>query len=494
MLNALRALELHGRGWNVVPLLEASKKPVGGLPWGKFNTIRQSHDEVKQLFADHGGNVGVVCGEVSDNLFVLDCETDDVFNELWKATKHLPVLVVRTPRGGHIYGRCEFPVKPRTIDTKWGKVEIRSNGQYVVSYGSVHPNGMEYMLMTNPETIHKFPLGKLAGVEWLVLEYDPKNTELKKILRDSGIAENLAKGYTSRSEAEMALITLMVRKGYDKNAISSFLSSSGYGDKFVEMQDKSPSRAFAWLDLSIKKAQNLGHTQEFTEVQRNMSDLKTLLVSASLRGRKGATLYKALLVHINTCDASGKKVYHLSIREGCEKAGMSHPTFMKMNAELVQMGLVEIVKATKGIEGNSYSLNQKAVREFLESLNLQDFNTHINTHVTNCESFGVLGLFEVGSFGHSANQIYNILRTNPGLTIAQISKSTGRADNTVRRVLTKMAENGIVKREENGTWKTLDIDLKEYAVTSGSVGKFLKRRYRHIKERQNYRGGKGGEI
>jgi hypothetical protein len=480
-------LKLHGKGFNLIPLQENSKQPVKGLSWKRFQYVKQTLTDLKYLFTNHEGNIGVICGEVSGNLVVLDADSDVVFTHLWQALEKYGVKVVRSPRGGHIYFKSQVPVKSKNISTPHGKVELRSTGLYVVAENSMHPSGIPYLAINNPPELPVFNLGKIPDVNYITLDLDMSETDVESILKESGLISKIKSyEYESRSQADMALITFLVRKGYDKEAISHFLIRSNHDSKYLELVDKNASRASAWLDISIKNASELSHTEEFLTIKKEMADIKEQLVRTPINGRSGATLYKVLLAHLSTCESSGKLEYHLSVREASEKTGVSHVTFIKQNKWLIECEIIEVVRQSLGIEGNIYKINLDVLKDFLDTLDTHNFTTHILPTVTNCASYGYVGMFERGSYGHSANQIYNTVKSHHGLSVPQIVASTGRSMNTVRRILKKLCDVKLLIREGN-TYSASEKDIKEFAFEHDYVSKSCKRRYNHIRERINYR-------
>jgi DNA-binding transcriptional ArsR family regulator len=484
-------LALHNQGFNLLPLKAKSKEPLDNLSWRRFNYYKQTIDDVENLFNGHEGNRAVICGETSGNLVVLDCDTDDAFMYAWDRLRKFNPKIVRSPRGGHIYIRTSVPAKNKIVKSEHGKIEVRSTGLYVVAEGSLHPNGMPYFCLNNPEQLPVFNLGPLPDLPFIVLEPDNHETGAFQVLAESGLLDRLHNGqYASRSEADMALITFLTRKGYGKEGIGKIINRIGYPSRYMELLATNPGRASAWLEISIKKATGLENTEEFNNVQQTIREIKSKLVSTPLEGKSGASLYKTLLAHLGTCEISGKWQYHLSVREASEKSGISHITFMKRNNELIDAGLVAAVERHRGIEGNVYELNVEALKQFLESKSVQDFTIQSHPTVTNCESYGPFGMFEHGSIGHSANQIYNTIASSAGVTVTELVSMTGRSRNTIKRALIKMVDCGLIIR--NGkVYLVSDKQVATVALEENYIHKAVKRRYKHIKERMEYRSYNG---
>ena len=76
-------------------------------------------------------NLSVVCGEVSNNLFVLDFDSEELYHRFFSKTDG--TAVVRTGRGYHVYFKAEHPVKNLKIYEDGREVIThRGEGSYVL--------------------------------------------------------------------------------------------------------------------------------------------------------------------------------------------------------------------------------------------------------------------------------------------------------------------------------------------------------------------------
>ena len=76
-------------------------------------------------------NFGVVCGEASKGLVVLDFDYEGVFEKFFNPEKIKNTWVVKTPHGWHVYFRnVGEPLKSFDIPKC---VEVRSTGRYVLA-------------------------------------------------------------------------------------------------------------------------------------------------------------------------------------------------------------------------------------------------------------------------------------------------------------------------------------------------------------------------
>ena len=131
--------DLRNRGFNIFPLGVRSKAPAG--PW------KQWQEETCTEEIAENENAGVVCGQISNNLFVIDLDDESLYPMMEKY--HGKTFTVRTGKGYHFYFRWRAGtlVIPNAVMINTGglHLDIRGQGGYVVAPGSVHPDtGRKY--------------------------------------------------------------------------------------------------------------------------------------------------------------------------------------------------------------------------------------------------------------------------------------------------------------------------------------------------------------
>ncbi len=178
------ALLAHRTGLSVVPPREdGTKAPIGG--WRQYERRLSTEEEIRRWYARGLTGLGIVCGEVSGHLEMLEFEGRAVAEGLWQEFKNAAAQTdlrdlleriklgygERTPSGGyHVLYRCpdgvegnlELAKRPpneeeAADDERAGKrpsprvlVETRGEGGYVVvapSAGRVHQSGLAYELV-----------------------------------------------------------------------------------------------------------------------------------------------------------------------------------------------------------------------------------------------------------------------------------------------------------------------------------------------------------
>ncbi|MHB9133315.1 MAG: bifunctional DNA primase/polymerase [Armatimonadota bacterium] len=187
-----QALAYLQAGLSVIPIRgDGSKAPA--IEWKEFTERPPTEDEVQQGFSSGTNGIGIICGSVSSNLIVIDCDdgaAHEDFVSLCRASGLGGLLEqavkVQTPRlngGFHYFFRCEEPVPrseklaKRTIINEQGETELKcvieTKGEvsYVVGPGShpkVHPSGKPYTVvqgdLCNPPVITKAELDYLLNV------------------------------------------------------------------------------------------------------------------------------------------------------------------------------------------------------------------------------------------------------------------------------------------------------------------------------------------
>lgn len=158
-------------GLNLMPLQVKSKKPVGD--WKHLQTERYEGSFPENC------NVGVICGKISDNLYVLDLDSESLIGDFKEFNDK--TFTVKTGKGYHFYFKSAIgnvPENRKFDDYKFRHVDIKSEGGYVLAPGSIHPDtGKPYtivcdkpIMVLNPQII----LDKLKvlgfNIEKLTLE------------------------------------------------------------------------------------------------------------------------------------------------------------------------------------------------------------------------------------------------------------------------------------------------------------------------------------
>jgi hypothetical protein len=137
-------IDLFQQGVAVIPIVHGQKRPL--VDWVKFQErLPTGHEMAEWLSSKH--NWAAICGW--NGLAVLDFDRMDAY-ELWltwafmaggtAATVAGNTYRVNTSRGIHLYVYLAEPIRCR----KYGLVDIKGIGGYVLIPPSVHPSGAIY--------------------------------------------------------------------------------------------------------------------------------------------------------------------------------------------------------------------------------------------------------------------------------------------------------------------------------------------------------------
>lgn len=113
--------------------------------WKAYQTRRATPQELDEwVRGGHLQNVGIVCGEISGNLVVIDLDGELAYQEFAARFAFLAdSYTVRTGSGHgyHVYLYCaHLPPTAQAMNTPLGNLELRSSGAQVVAPPSIHPN------------------------------------------------------------------------------------------------------------------------------------------------------------------------------------------------------------------------------------------------------------------------------------------------------------------------------------------------------------------
>lgn len=185
--------------------VKADKTP-GVEGWNMHGIIGYSYHDARS-YADlldkkPEYQLGYLTGYVNRNIFVIDIDQEDVFQDFYKQWKD-KTYIVKTARGGHFYFRYNKSLKSKIgkitslngIEVPEGSVDLKGEGGYVLAEGSVvknhvyecvsnnHPRFLsqkEFTQMFQPEEIEFCDarrIGRIAKKAYLYNEYsyEPKS-------------------------------------------------------------------------------------------------------------------------------------------------------------------------------------------------------------------------------------------------------------------------------------------------------------------------------
>jgi len=142
--NSVKQAALHysAEGFSVLPC--KGKRPALSS-WKQGQTVRANGHDI-QNWHQQGflQNVGIICGEISGNLVVIDLDGLDAvtaFHERFPDWMRQTLRIkTGSGRGEHLYFRVAEMPDNLNVRTDLGGFEIRGNGMYVIAPPSIHPD------------------------------------------------------------------------------------------------------------------------------------------------------------------------------------------------------------------------------------------------------------------------------------------------------------------------------------------------------------------
>ncbi len=157
----------HDNKLSVIPIPYGKKKSA--IQWKPYQKRQPTEQELNTWFHNNiKTNIAVVCGEISGNLVVLDCDSDEKFNEIAAIICNTTgcedifsfTTIVKTYKGFHIYLKTAEPVKLM----RFPKLDVKGEGGYVVAPPSLHPDGTFYTFTSDIKKSQIRKVNKLSDI------------------------------------------------------------------------------------------------------------------------------------------------------------------------------------------------------------------------------------------------------------------------------------------------------------------------------------------
>ena len=185
------AMDYYERGFSLLPILLMDKRPMG--EWAEFQKRRPTESEVRQWFQGGGTNIGIITGAIS-NLVVIDLDDQGAID--YFSQNNFPKSpMVKTHRGYHIYYMSNSLIKTATHVNNL-KIDIRSDGGYVVAPPSINAKGVRY------EWVEGYSLYDLPIADFPMELLAPKDVK-KDIDRIADIYSGVPEGHRNASLARL---------------------------------------------------------------------------------------------------------------------------------------------------------------------------------------------------------------------------------------------------------------------------------------------------
>ncbi len=193
--------KLQGMGLNIMPLRHKGS-PHSKLPHLPKWKYLQSEKYTGEFPLDH--NIGVICGNISDNLLVVDLDHESLYSEF--SEYHDKTFIVKTGKKGyHIYFKySEIIVESKKLfDATRREIDLKAEGGYVVAPESVHPHTQKQYEIICDKPIMTVDLVELQA-KLQKLGFNPENKTIKEIEKGIKVGD--------RNDATFKYVCYLVRK------------------------------------------------------------------------------------------------------------------------------------------------------------------------------------------------------------------------------------------------------------------------------------------
>lgn len=475
------AVQLHEMGLNVFPVPFAQK---GGWPWKQFQYIRLHPAQLLLAFQGQC-NLAVMAGRTSNNLFIIDCETQDsfLFHGDQLAAAGIPIWSVRSggeKGGGHYYLFCKEGEIGNIPPGELTQTEIRGSRCYVLTPPSVHPDtGVIYQWHKRDGDAP--PTVSLHDLDWLPLKLV---TKTKRVVQEPTAFSDLSRATLQfitagapegqRNNALFAAACDMAGNNYDYYTTSQVLTpiARSCGLPNNEIRDTLRS-AFSQPRTPVRPITNPKQPQwqaviEFIQLhawkQRTGQTDRAVLAACAERARLGSNEHG---------------VFRASTRELAELARLTKNTVSSSLQRLQQEGFLVFCGHDKTSTAHLWQFGKRFLRYRYTDTPWISSSVSITQKTDAAER---------GALGKTAALVWeSLLAASRPMRVAQMAEEFKLSDHQVYRALKKLLGFNLVERKGRGLWEALSADedwLAEHvAAPTGTLGKGEIRRAQHVQER-----------
>jgi DNA-binding transcriptional regulator YhcF (GntR family) len=481
------ALELYHLNLNVFPQPRGQKY---GFHWHKLQYSRlanHSHFGLSEIVQGEV-NLAVMCGRTSDNLFVIDCETQAAleYHMAQASARGIRLWVVKTARGGHLYLRCQDGevenIKPGVLVD----AEVRGRGGYVLAPPSLHPSGVVYTwLIREGDDI---PLVSASQIDWLV---DAKRKPVPLHVWHTGKrtkmpALSVISPYSNLSKTTRDYLREghLIPEGTRNNRLFAAACDMA-GNKYpywethqtlisIALKSGLPyDEAIHAIESAYSKHREPSRKREHREIPTHATwQLAMVFASQYDWSFKGGGNFRALFVAlVERCRLGSNEngTFRATVRDVALLARMGVNTVQKILRAMQRMG---------GCHENAPALIQRAGRDKSSGGNLWRFSDHVLAVARQLvlENDGyklpehwldfsntLFGsdVAEAGGLGKTGTYLYTFMKTQTApLSPKALAELTGLTRNQVNYALKRMSELGLIYRCGKG-WLVIAFEQQE---------------------------------
>lgn len=452
------------------------------------------------------GNIGVCTGQ---GLAVLDADSERTVEAV---ERHLAAMGLKPPTvqtasgtGRHYYLMIRNAPDGNftLLSNEVGPGEMRwGAGAYVVAPCSMVGDERYRFVSGAPEQIREQKPVPWTDLAWAVADQSPdalkfdrvpvqlahcdiprKAEVLLTILGQAEPGQELGP-YPTRSEAEAAVVAMLILAGWDFEEIRQEFETRKPGH-FAEH-----AKPVWYLRHTYQKMLNqIASTPARLELARCWRGAR----DAAWPGRGGALEKTSYLALVSSAWRAGAWTVRASYREIAEHAGASTSGVHGALDRLQDSGQIERVRA--------WQMDVSTARATTWQLSPM-YNKRTVSHNKKTVGFrgeaalAAGGSEAVGAVGAVGGELWSELRSrSAGLvydkldgdsqSAAALARATGKHRHTVTRAL-KILENHGLAKESGGGWQRGPADLAAVAEEVGAVDAARYRRYQHERERQRF--------
>lgn len=145
------AMLLRSWGHIPLPLAPQTKRPIVDN-WPAFPMPTEAM--LRSWILERGLNYGVLCGERSNNLVVVDFDNIEAYRAWCRSAPPIETLTVESARGVHLYVSLD-ELPPHKLKMAQNAGDILTTGAFVVAPYSIHPSGALYRVRRPEHAIRR---------------------------------------------------------------------------------------------------------------------------------------------------------------------------------------------------------------------------------------------------------------------------------------------------------------------------------------------------
>lgn len=459
--------------------------------------VAAPRSRVRYLSAESGGTYSKTAGDLDDldhavcsgrafmvdvarNVLAVDADTPDQHRELRDlhnllvADRRQPVQV-DSGRGWHLHAKMPLgAVRYWAIHARDRGLDVRHTIRPPLS---PHPDGLPVAIVG--ATVHE-ALAALHGPSHGPGNLSPRLTTL---LRDGVGTER----YRSRSEAVQALLTGMVAQGWPKAYAFAAITTSRWAGTVNEHGGEQ------WLDRSWKSARTFVDKDRRYQINRveAVRDAMNATQWARATGRRNRLLLEA---HLRAARDSDSVTHLLTNSDAADAVGVTERTVRTARRELERQGWLVQCSTGSGARAATWKLALPATHSFPPTshtpLRRNDYGGEETRALLSDYGHDA---FRQKALGKCAPEVLDVLLAAAGrpLAAAEVARRCASQPHpaTIRRILKKASEHGLVVRAEDG-WLLVNVSaesLHRQAVGSGTAGTRARQRAHADAERRRRR-------